>query len=48
MDDYTEDETFIKAKIQEEVKKRIEKKFVDFVIIKENLTDDETLKITAL
>jgi hypothetical protein len=48
MEEFSDDATFIKAKILEEVKKRLDKKYIDFIILKDNLNDDEKFKITSI
>ncbi|EKE28421.1 MAG: transpeptidase involved in septal peptidoglycan synthesis (penicillin-binding protein 3) [uncultured bacterium (gcode 4)] len=48
MEDFNEDPIFLKSKIHEEVKKRFDKKYIDFIIIKDGLDDDEKFKITSI
>ncbi|MDD2486978.1 MAG: penicillin-binding protein 2 [Candidatus Gracilibacteria bacterium] len=48
LEDFSYDATYIKNKIRDEVKSRVEKKYVDSVSIKSNLTQDEMNKLTDL
>lgn len=48
LDDYNYDENYIKNKIQEEIKRRLSKKFLDFILIRENLTDAEKAGIELI
>lgn len=48
LDDFSADPDYIKSKIHEEVKGRVEKKYVDSVSLKSNLTQDEINKLSAL
>ncbi|HBA44751.1 TPA: hypothetical protein DEG21_02950 [Patescibacteria group bacterium] len=47
-EDFSVDPTFIKTKIKEEVSLRVNKKYLDSVLIKTNLSQDEMNRIAAL
>lgn len=48
LENWIYDENFIKSKITEELNKRIDKKNVDFVLIKENLDEKDKIKVMSI
>ncbi len=48
MDAFSQDQSWIKSKIHDEVKKKVEKKYIDFALIKDDLSEDAKIKITSL
>lgn len=48
MEDFNDNKDFVKSKIKQEVVKKLEKKHIDFVQIKEWLSEEQRIKITAL
>jgi len=47
-EDFSFDPEYIKSKIADEIKKRIDKKFLDFILLKENISEKEKFNITSL
>ena len=47
-EDYNFDPEYIKGKIADEVKKRLSKKILDFIILKEDISDKEKFDIALL
>lgn len=48
LEDLSNEINYVKDKIHKEVKKRLDKKYMDFALIKQNLTKEEVEKITYL
>lgn len=48
LEDFSLEPWYIKNKIEEDIKKRLSKKYLDYIIIKENITDKEKFDIELL
>lgn len=46
MEDYSDDPSSIKAKLQSEIRRKVGKRYVDSVMLKDNLNDDQKIKIS--